>query len=791
MTDFGEKYNIDFAIPSNWARLCCLVGLIGILATGVPILAQPISNAQKVSLAKQTGGWTVDAGEYLYGICRLLIGGAGLGSCVEDIHASNPRAFFNGDASRLIPGARLEIPSSVRKAMSSVALKPPPISQPRPPTALSQTPDTTITVPAAVAPVPRSVVSPQLTTYRDTLINDGVATADPVEIAGRGWSSEPGQKFVSVEYAVDINEPQGRRRATDQSVALQFRRETENWGEWFVDAAGMHSSGTQDVFMASRRSGGRATLYQNAFPITERWIADSALGVIRNPLNPLVLNSFRITLPSPLYAGLSTQLRDVSGATEFRFAAGDIGVLQGLSGSAFDATRGQFASAGANLRLGERWIVGLQTLQIRDVFAQPDHSSVAAAVLHDLPGLAGKLSFHALADSKGRRGAWTDADLNWAQTRHRIGAYQLDPDLLWADAQIANDQRGFYWRADQRGLRRSLFGGVNYSDSNLDRIASRGGQRSVDGFFGLTFRPGRNLSYGGTLSLQTIAPHRADSARSEVASGSGFVGWMGAFGASRLDMARYLVRPELSASEFVDTVGVSHDWPSIKGYAITSAVNASREHGIIDTTRRQSFNLAVRSPTMSDFHWDVALTLARVDNARGAEKNANASAAAYWQVSPNWQASTQFVWNTIDPAPPLQGTVLEAFKRDKRLLFTLRYERASGTPFASLGLGRQGLSGSGRISGIVFFDENGDGIRQANERGAPNLTVFLDGRIPATTDSAGRYSFASVPTGTHTLVLLADTLPLPWIQEDEKGLKALVELRGEVIQDIPLIRLRP
>ena len=257
------------------------------------------------------------------------------------------------------------------------------------------------------------------------------------------------------------------------------------------------------------------------------------------------MNSFRFTLPSPLYAGLSTQFSEASGAAEFRFATGDIGVLQGLNGSAFDTTRGQFASAGANLRLDERWIVGIQSLQIRDVALQPDHSSVAVAVLHDLPGLAGKWSFHALADSKGRHGAWADADLNWEQTRHRVGAYQLDPDLLWADGQIANDQRGFYWRADQRGLRRSLFGGINYSDSNLDRVASRGGQRSVDGFVGITLRQSRHLSYGGTLSLQTIAPHRVEGARSEVASGSAFAGWTGVLGASRLDVARYLVRPEL------------------------------------------------------------------------------------------------------------------------------------------------------------------------------------------------------------------------------------------------------
>ena len=625
--------------------------------------------------------------------------------------------------------------------------------------------------------------------YRDALIGDGAPEEDPVTLRGQGQDTAPGQRFISVEYSADVNQEQSRGRTSDQAVAIQFRRETENWGEWFLDAAGMRATEAQDVSRIGGRSGGRATLYNSAVPLTERWIANTAFGVIRTPLNPLVSNSFRFTLPSPLYAGVSAQIADDS--RDFRVAAGDIGVLRGLSGSAFDATSGRFVSVGANQRLDNRWTLGLQSIVVKDVQPLPDHSSIAAAIHHELPGLLSKWSLHLLADSKGQHGAWADADLSWGQSRHRVGVYQLDPDLLWADAQLANDQRGFYWRVDQRGLRQSLFGGVNYSESNIKNIASRGGQKSADGFIGITLRVSRDLSLGGTASVQAVEPRRSEGGRRNAAAGSTFVSYVNPFGVSRVDAARYLVRPQLSASEFVDNVGFSHDWPLLKGYAITSSINGSREVGVSDTIRRQSLNLALRSPQASDVHWDAALALARVANARGTEKNVNASVSAYWQISPNWQASSQLVWNTIDPAPPLPGAVLESFKREKRLIFTLRYEQASGTPFAAFGLARAGQTGTGRISGVVFFDENGDGIRQANERGAANLTVFLDGRIPTTTDAMGRYQFTSVPVGTHTVVLLADSLPLPWTMEDEKGFKASVPLRGKVIQDIPLVRLRP
>lgn len=750
------------------------VVILSLLTLWSMVSAQPAQIVEKLRVAARTATWTVEPGEYLYAICRHLTGGATIQKCVADIYALNPHAFFNGDPSRLVPGARLAIPTTYRNLLGGVVPSPAETTTPPAPMALA--------LPTTPPAIDRAIPPP----YRDALIGGAAADEDPIDFSARVGPGEPGQRSVSVEYAADTHQNSGRDRAIDQSLALQYRRETENWGEWAIDATGRQSSGPQDARFGTARSGARATLYHNAFPLSDRWIADSALGVIRSPLNPLVTNSFRLTLPSPLYAGLSTHIGD--GTREFHLAAGELGALSGFGGSGFDTTSGRFASAGANWRWGEQWRLGVQSMHLDDAQARPDHHSFAATIVRERPDNTGKWSLHALADSQGHRGVWTDADLTWERTRHRFGAYHLDPGLMWSDAQLANDQRGFYWRADQRGLRQSLFGGINYADSNLERVAGRGGQKSVDGFAGVSLRIDRTISVGATLSLQAIEPHSATGAKRKAGAGSAFVNFNNIAGATRLDVARYLVRPEQSANEYVDSLGISQEWPQAGGFAISSAINASREHGLIDTTRRQSLSIALRSPLLNDFHWDLAMALARVTDRRGTEQNVNASLSSHWQVSRNWQTSAQLVWNTIDPAPPLPGATTEIFKREKRLLLTLRYERTSGAPFASLGVGRVG---TGRIAGVVFFDENGDGIHQANERGASNLTVFLDGRMPVTTDSLGRYQFTSVPTGAHTLVLAADALPLPWTLEDESGIRVLVPLRGEVTRDIPLTRLRP
>jgi hypothetical protein len=145
---------------------------------------------------------------------------------------------------------------------------------------------------------------------------------------------------------------------------------------------------------------------------------------------------------------------------------------------------------------------------------------------------------------------------------------------------------------------------------------------------------------------------------------------------------------------------------------------------------------------------------------------------------------------TFDVLPALPGLdIAPATQHDKRLMLGVRYEAASGTPYQALGL--RGAAGSGRIAGVVFFDENGDGLRQPTERGAANVTVYLDGRFPVTTDSQGRFYYSVVTPGSHSLRILNESLQLPWSIDEDHPRVADVPLRGEVAVDIPLVKIRP
>ncbi|MFN8498615.1 MAG: SdrD B-like domain-containing protein [Anaerolineae bacterium] len=82
---------------------------------------------------------------------------------------------------------------------------------------------------------------------------------------------------------------------------------------------------------------------------------------------------------------------------------------------------------------------------------------------------------------------------------------------------------------------------------------------------------------------------------------------------------------------------------------------------------------------------------------------------------------------------------------------------AGGTAVANFGDQQAPTQGNGNVTGNVFNDLNGDGVRQPGEPGIPGVTVTLkDGAGntvgTTTTDPNGNYSFPNVPPGTYTVV---------------------------------------
>ncbi|HEY41452.1 MAG TPA: hypothetical protein G4O18_06295, partial [Dehalococcoidia bacterium] len=71
------------------------------------------------------------------------------------------------------------------------------------------------------------------------------------------------------------------------------------------------------------------------------------------------------------------------------------------------------------------------------------------------------------------------------------------------------------------------------------------------------------------------------------------------------------------------------------------------------------------------------------------------------------------------------------------------------------------VSSSGSISGMVFNDINGDGVREGGEPGIGGVTVILDGGAATTTTAGdGTYSFGDVEAGFHNVKA---TVPIGYV----------------------------
>ncbi|MCK7513020.1 MAG: IPTL-CTERM sorting domain-containing protein [Desulfobacterales bacterium] len=69
---------------------------------------------------------------------------------------------------------------------------------------------------------------------------------------------------------------------------------------------------------------------------------------------------------------------------------------------------------------------------------------------------------------------------------------------------------------------------------------------------------------------------------------------------------------------------------------------------------------------------------------------------------------------------------------------------------------QQPVPATGSITGLVFYDINGNGVQDAGEPALPGVTITLRNSANAvvattTTDANGNYSFANLPPGQYTV----------------------------------------
>lgn len=763
---------------------------LAVRAEGVPAGAGASPAAQsesaqerRVRIAHERGFWVIREGEQLWGISRHFAANiAEVRVLVRELQASNPHAFIGGDPAKLVVGARLVLPKRFTAAHAIATPPAPAVPQPGgvPPIATASRatapPDTAppaTKAPAAAQPAPAAA-------YVDRVL---VSAGDERELTfdDRPRDGTPGSRTWSVELRAENRDQSVAGTTQAEGIALRYSRETERYGDLTVLGQVTHFQPPAfDPRGETTKASG--TLLQENFALGS-FTMNNALGVVR-PLLPVWLTtSYRVSFAPSLLVGAQAVMYD--GRNDLRLSGGRIGQLSGFGIQQFERSSGEQVSASYAYRIDPQWSAGAAAIGVRGSANIPDHQTLTIGVNRDFaPGVSG-VKLQAAASDNGEKAGWFDLQARTGRLVQRFGAYHADPDFRFGESASARDVRGAYWRGDYRAGGDFYGFGGEFSQENLRRDPTRGGNENVGAYGNVALRLDRTLQVGGGVSARHESPRTPTGTARDVGFANVFLSkaWT-SWGVTRLDANVNATRPDAGQRESTHALSWNQEWPRFVSIDTNTLLSVTEERLVDRDVRRRLANVTLRGPVYGNLRWDAAFTFVDVTDARGGERNYNASVGLDWNPIPAWTFQLLWFRNQIQPAA---DNPLVPFVKENAVQVTLRYEDYAGTPYPRVAGGR---SGSGRLIGSVFFDENGDGVRQANERGAPSVVVLLDERQSAVTDSDGRFQFPLVPAGRHRLRVQVDKVPLPWGLENEAR-EVGVEVRTDMRVDIGLTRIAP
>jgi hypothetical protein len=639
-------------------------------------------------------------------------------------------------------------------------------------------------VPGQAAREQETATDTDSSVYTDQLIDPSALEADSL-YPGFADAQEPqGFRSYSTEYRHYQQDIDRAGKSYEDGFIFHARRETRDYGEFELLATIRNDRPSNDS-ADDDTTGGRLTLRQYGFALNENWLLDNSAGVLRSDSDQVLSNSYRFNLPSTLVSGLKNWSRNEH--TQLRFSAGKIGTLGTGRIEDFDTTSGSLASMNVSHALTDRWLMSGQVIALNDSDEVQDHETGAVALQYRSDDRRHTYVGHALTGSDGGDAVWLDGDNQFGRWRQRYGVFWLEPDLLWSDASLTDDQQGIYTRSELRSQRYNLTVGTDFNENNIKDNNALPKNRFSNLFITGNRRLQRTTSVGGTASYLGIDPRNAAAGdESRVIRLTGYVQQRFGIGDTRLEITAADIEKN---NDNGNVYGVTWDqsWNVHRWLTLSTTLAHEQSRGLSDDEKRDSASVLFTHNVTPEFQWNGSASYAHVktDGDPGRD-NYNVVLGSAWQFLPNWVAHLDLTWSRAEENT---GVLDELFDVDeKTLLLRIKHSLRSGRPFMTAG-NKTGSSGYGEVSGEVFYDDNRDGMRQAGERAASGIFVYLDNRYERVTDNEGRYSFSAVQAGEHEVSIAVEDLPLPWGLEDDGPQAVTVKVRAVAEVNFALTRI--
>jgi hypothetical protein len=630
--------------------------------------------------------------------------------------------------------------------------------------------------------------------YQDKYIGGGslapdISTSDDATADSQGLARS--LQVDGVVSALSSREGGSSTNVEENGIVLKSQWDTADFGAWSLDASAR--TGGADLGPGEQGQGGVITLRQRGMPFDGDWQADNSLGDINTPDIGLARLQPRFYLPTSPMQGLTTEWRGPDGL-QITAGGGVPGLYDGIVVPDFHTLDGSAATAGAQWSPSSHWTVGGQLIEAHDVNLEIGPVVDGATPLSSTTGLLSaawadhseRLQLNLLdgeVDGKANAvGGWVDGSITQGRFQQNAGIFRIDPNMTWGNQVMSDDMQGGYYRLDYQS-RQWL------ADVGIDEVHSVSGLGTDTTFVtgDARYQLSRDWGLGGVANIS-----RTDGGDSW--SLEGFLDHVNAWGTGRVqaDYANTQTGRDT-------TLTLNQTWSAPVGIQLSTSTYVERITGaIINDLQQDSTLLGLAANGGGQFTTQFGIEgnvqwAAAVQGRAAPGVSANVSLT--YQVSRNWQVLATYYdsrtgsWTpltVVSPLTPPVATLVPAAE-ERGIFLTLRFKRAAGSHFAPLG-GTPG-AGAGEIAGIVYLDANNNGLFDAGEAGAPNVTVVLDGRFSVQTDAGGRFAFPAAATGHHVITVISDNLPLPWTLVS--GGRAEVDVSTRCRTDINIAAQRP
>ena len=647
------------------------------------------------------------------------------------------------------------------------------------------------------------------TDYVDKLIEGAPAQPELVDDGSAGFDARGAPRALRVE-ARGQSSSNDQGRESSAWVSVRGALDTANYGAFSLDASARLLERTSQE---RRGAGVSFSLYQTAMPFGGGWYASQGLGVIQTLSPRLAAQQASFFVPTRLVQGASTQWRNEAGGLTFQLSGGETGSFSSIGQGSFFGSGNQVAAIGVELqpartgiaswlpsgwsysalassssggadqvvpgfglRAGEAAGSGLfQSLRWegRDRYVQ---GNLLASRNEDPAALAAGTASGGKAS---RVGGWVDGALQAGEFAQRWGLHHLAPGLSWQGSALGGNTEGGYYRWSLLGLRTQLEAQV----STMQPVdLAQGGSTLNQAGVSVRHYIDQQLGVGGVVQLndgtttvvQTSGYAELHRPWADLRLQAGFETSEGRIAVLRASSDQTWALPvgqRLSTSQALTTTR-------------SGAQDAS---GVVIGNDGTALELAIAGGA------DVGERLTLDLNARAslpltsqAARVYNVSASGQWRFARGWSLGAALAWsrasgltspNVATPIPSLPGAfTLYSYPSvsSRDLWVTLRYDFQAGTAAVPIGAGARVGAGGGTIEGVVYLDDNRNGRLDALELRAANVTVLLDGRYAVRTDAQGRFEFPFVAPGAHAVMVVSDTLPLPWVRPSADALRVEV-----------------